>query len=319
MSEEQYRREAALDGLAVTHEADRSLRATWRGAELFRYVYRPWDPQRESPRPYFHPLRTLGGRPVSVYRPHDHVWHKGLSWSLSNVGIVDADGGARVVHNFWGGPTYLRSAGGYAWPPTNGTQRHDAFDRLDVGADRVGFDESLTWVTQPGAEVFTEQRTVEVRVLPDANAWRLSFATAMCNRSGHTVTFGSPTTEGRPDAGYSGLFWRGLRSFSNGVVIMADQVGSDGLNGHRGPWLAFVGRHDGDGGASTLLYVDHPDNLRHPTEWFVRSEAFAVVAPAPFFSREYELPADATLRLRYDVFVADGALDEAACAALART
>ena len=49
------------------------------GAELFRYVYRPDDPPLESPRPYLHPVRTLGGEVVTDCRPADHPWHKGIS------------------------------------------------------------------------------------------------------------------------------------------------------------------------------------------------------------------------------------------------
>src|SRR5688572_5223399 len=95
--------EPAPDGLGLVHEQGRSLRVTWRGADLFRYVYQPWDPQVEAPRPYLHPVYTLGGREVSLYRPHDHLWHKGIAWSLSNVEVVGSG-----TENFWGGRTYLR-------------------------------------------------------------------------------------------------------------------------------------------------------------------------------------------------------------------
>ena len=64
-----------------------------RDGELFTYVYAATDPQLESPRPYIHPLRTLDGDLVSIYRPHDHVWHKGITWSLPHFGH----------ENFWGG------------------------------------------------------------------------------------------------------------------------------------------------------------------------------------------------------------------------
>ncbi|MBO0776031.1 MAG: PmoA family protein, partial [Actinobacteria bacterium] len=37
-------------------------------AGLMRYVYRPGEAQLESPRPYFHPVRTLRGGVVSLYR-----------------------------------------------------------------------------------------------------------------------------------------------------------------------------------------------------------------------------------------------------------
>src|SRR5690606_20330684 len=69
--------------------------------ELLRYVFVPDSPQLESPKPYLDPIRTRGGRVISLFRPWDHVWHKGIAWSLP---VVDDE-------NFWGGPTYVRGEG----------------------------------------------------------------------------------------------------------------------------------------------------------------------------------------------------------------
>lgn len=85
---------------------------------LADYVYAPTEPQIESPRPYAL-LTTLDGQAATAYRPGDHVWHKGLSLALPDVG----------PNNFWGGPTYLRGQG-YVQLPNNGTQVHRGFDRI---------------------------------------------------------------------------------------------------------------------------------------------------------------------------------------------
>jgi hypothetical protein len=192
---------------------------------------------------------------------------------------------------------------------------HAGFGEVSAEPDALRFGEHLSWVTRSGTTVIAERRRLAVRVVD--GAWHLGFRTAMENVSGAPIAFGSPTTQGRPDAGYSGLFWRGPRSFSGGAVVTPDAVGGDELMGWRGPWMAFVGRFDGDGGAASLLFADHPGNPTYPNQWFVRSGEFAALCPAPFFNKEYELAAGATLALRYDVFVADGALDRSACAALA--
>ncbi|MGI5238299.1 PmoA family protein [Dactylosporangium sp. CA-139066] len=294
-------------GLDFALQQDSSLRVTWRGRELFRYVYRPRESQVESPRPYLHPVRTIGGRLVTIYRPHDHVWHKGLSLALSNAG----------PDNFWGGPTYLRSLGGYAQLPNNGSQRHERFEVLNAGDRSLRCVQRLRWDAQDGREAFTERRSMTVTMLPHRSAWRLDFATELRNRGGDPVEFGSPQTEGREGAAYSGLFWRGPRSFSGGTVRIPGTTGADDLNNARAPWLAFVGRHDGDGSASTILFVDDPANAGYPTSWFVRSEVYAVVCPAPFARQVYRLGPDEELRLRYAVIVADGDLPAETCAELA--
>lgn len=307
-----------------------ALTAAWDGAELFRYVYLPSDVQLESPRPYLHPVRTLAGDLVSLYRPHDHVWHKGIALSLPNLG----------PENFWGGPTFRRSDG-YIQLPNNGAMRHESFDRTEAADDVARIEERLIWVTQGdrmnvttsrsqpverhiqqdengGRAVIAERRLMAVTAWPDSGAWMLGFETTMRNVGERSISIGSPTTEGRENAGYGGLFWRGPRSFTGGQVITPDhRDGGDDVMGWRGPWLAFVGRHDEHGRTSTLLFRDSPGNFSYPSQWFVRSTPFACVCPAPFFSAEYPLAAGMSLTLRYQIVVADGALDADALAGLA--
>jgi Methane oxygenase PmoA len=291
--------------MSAIHSLDGWVSARWRGTELFRYVYLPTEAGLESPRPHFHPVRTLSGDVVSLYRPHDHVWHKGIAWSLSNVGQA----------NFWGGPTYTRD-GGYRQLDNNGRMVHDGFDAVGVCDQVLRIDERLTWVTQQGETWIAETRHIRATAL-GPSAWRLSFATAMENLTGDVIRIGSPSTEGRENAGYSGLFWRGPRSFSGGTVLTPDGSGGDELMGWRGPWLGYTGRHDGHGRVSTLVFRDRPENFSAPSQWFVRTSMYACVCPAPFFSEEYRLEAGRTLELGYDVLIADGALNVAQCGELA--
>ncbi len=277
---------------------------------LTEYVHRPSDPQLESPRPYFSPIRTLGGETVSLYRPHDHVWHKGIAWSLPVVGD----------ENFWGGPTFV-SGQGYVQLPNNGTQHHRSF--VDAANAPARIVERLDWVTEAGETVFEEQRTIAATILepetPAAapDAWLLGFETRMRNVAGRAIPIGSPTTRGRENAGYGGLFWRGPRSFTGGTVLAPGVAGGDELRGIRAPWMGFSGRHDGSGSASTIVMVDDPGNVQHPPQWFARTEEFACLCPAPFFSEEHTVEPGATMVLRYGVVIADGASDPERAARLA--
>lgn len=299
--------EPAAAGLRLVHEHGRSLRISFDGNELVRYVYRPWDVRLESPRPYFHPLYTLGGDLVSLYRPHDHVWHKGIAWSLPNVGPA----------NFWGGVTYLRD-GGYQQLPNNGSMEHRDFDRISVDETGVHIGQNLDWVTERGETWFAERRRVRVEADPAAGTWMLVFGTHLTNVSGREIVFGSPTTEGRPNAGYGGLFWRGPRSFSGGRVYAPGVAGGDELMGIRGPWLGFTGRHDDSDRSSTLVFVDAPDNPNHPTKWFVRTGIYACLCPAPFFDEEVPVAPGGELAYRYAVVIADGDPDVAGAELLAK-
>ena len=287
-----------MTGLHAIHEVGRAVTVRDGELDIFRYVYVPDHPTVESPRPYVHPLRTRGGRSVSLYRPHDHVWHKGITWSLPVV----AD------ENFWGGPTYVRGEG-YVWLPNNGTQRHTGETRVARAAGAVVIEHELEWITQAGERWFTERRRLTAATVGGA-AWALTFDTELRNVRGAAVSIGSPTTRGRENAGYGGLFWRGPRSFTNGTLLAPGVRGGDELRGQRHEWMAYVGRHDEEDASSVLLMLDDPGNVQHPPQWFARSEEFAALNPAPFFSEEHVVPDGGVLRLRYGIGVADGDADD---------
>jgi len=274
----------------TTHLLGRHVEVRHRDRLLFRYVYEPDTPQAESPRPYFHPLRTLAGDTVTIFRPHDHRWHQGLSMTSANLS----------GENFWGGPTFLD--GRYAQLPNNGTIRHEAWEGMEPLLV-----EHLAWVTEAGERWLEEKRAIGVAPVDgDADHWTLRLRFDLRNVAGRTLRLGSPTTEGRPMAGYGGLFWRGPRSFLNGKILAADGMEGPEVMGQPSPWLAFAGRHDGSDHASTLVFVDHPENPRHPTKWFVRSDPYGCVSCSFMFDEEYPLASCEDLALRYDIVVGTG-------------
>ena len=286
--------------LSVQDDGDRSVQVADHDRDLLTYVYAPDDAQLESPRPYFHPVRTLGGDMVTLYRPHDHVWHKGIAWSLPNVG----------PHNFWGGPNYVRDQG-YVQLENDGSMDHDGFTRIDVTDERVAVSHRLVWHAQPatgqpvGTEVVHEARSFTVTV-PSDDAWVLTFSSTMTNVSGERLDIGSPTTEGRENAGYGGLFWRGPRSFAGGTILTPGHAGGEEIRGTRAEWMAFTGQQDGSARFATVLMVDDAANPHHPPQWFARNEWFAGVNPAPFFSEKVPFGDGERLRFRYAVVIADG-------------
>jgi hypothetical protein len=286
--------------LTLSHEDGSSFRVQDGEVELFRYTYAPDSPQLESPKPYLHPIRTRGGHVVSLFRPHDHVWHKGIAWSLPVVGD----------ENFWGGPTYVPEKF-YVQLPNDGTQAHRSIDALEVEDGVARFAHSLEWITEAGERLFTERRRLTARIV-DAEAWALTFETEMTNVSGREIPIGSPTTKGRENAGYGGLFWRGPRSFTGGTLVTEAGTGSgNDVRGQRHEWMGFAGRHDEIDAGALIVMVDDTANPHHPPQWFARSEEFACLNPAPFFSEELVVAEGETVRFRYGVGIADAGVGEA--------
>ncbi|PSK99968.1 methane monooxygenase PmoA-like [Murinocardiopsis flavida] len=283
------------DRITVAHEAT--------GTELFAYVYRP-EAAWEAPKPYLHPIRTLSGGPVTGYRPNDHRWHKGLQLTASHLS----------GQNLWGGNTYVHGEGYLPLPEQVGSMAHTAFEEVAAAGDRAVIAERLTWHPHDGALWAEEERRIEVcDVDPASGSWSFTWTSAVTNRRAEPLRFGSPTTHGRPAAGYTGLFWRGPRAFRDGAVFTADGGGE--LMGAQSPWLAYVGEHDGRDGHATVVFEHAPANDHggekgtHPAHWFVRSDPFAAVAPSWAFHEELVLAPGDTLARSYRVHVADGAWD----------
>ncbi|MET8151451.1 PmoA family protein [Actinoplanes sp. NPDC049668] len=234
-----------------------------------------------GPRPYLHPVRTLGGVPVTDALPEDHRWHLGVS-----VAMQDADG-----VNLWGGRTYVRGQG-YTWLEDHGRIEHAAWLPAPAG----GFAERLRWLSPAGEVLLTEVRTV--RAEPAPLGWELSFSYALS--ADRDVRLGSPATNGRPDgAGYGGFFWRAAPGPA--TTFTRDHEGEDEVNGSAEPWVALTGP-----GPYTLVFR----GLRDDDRWFVRTAngGYAGVCAALAFEKELVVRAGVPLERSLTVLVADGLL-----------
>lgn len=136
----------------------------------------------------------------------------------------------------------------------------------------------------------------------------LDFHTDLTNAHTGTLEMGSPTTHGREKAGYTGLFWRGPRSWT-GADILADGADGEELMGTEGAWAAISGEHDGIDGAATVLAYAGTSSAPVPIKWFARSDAFACLNPSPAFDTEIKLDPGQTLRLRHRFVFIDQATD----------
>ncbi|MFE6940617.1 DUF6807 domain-containing protein [Streptomyces chartreusis] len=296
--------------IRVTHaHGDHIAVTAANGTEILRYVYRPDPAAFESRKPYAHPVRTLAGHTVTGYRPSDHRWHKGLQMTASHLS----------GQNFWGGNCYVHGQGYVALPERVGSMRHDGFPVLAVDDDRLTVAEELTWIENGGEEWAREMRGLIVHsVDEEAGAWALDWSIRLTNTREAPLRFGSPTTEGREMAGYTGLQWRGPRDFTGGTAFApGSDADADKLMGSQGPWLAFTTEHDDVDGHSTLVFAHGPENLEalHESHWFVRAEPIPTVAFSWAFFEEFELPPGESFAYRYRVVFADGAWDRERVAA----
>lgn len=287
MTSLQYRDDQTAGTLTIAHG----------DIPIAEYHYAPSTPDGEAPKPFFHPLRALNGTCATAFRPADHRWHKGLAMTWSEIS----------GQNFWGGPTFDKAApgNGYVWRQNIGRQRHEAFDRLEGDGTEFTVDQRLSWITADAEKWISEQRSIRFfGVDRTRGIWALDLNTAMTNVSGRTLEFGSPTTLGRPDAGYTGLFWRGPRSWTGEPFAAADSesLGDDAM-GRATEWLAVGGESDEVDGSATILMYEARADHGAGSRWFARSTPIPALAPSPAFSETFSLAADDTLGLEHRVLI----------------
>lgn len=246
----------------------------------------PDTPPRDAPRPYLHPVRTPSGVVVSDLRPADHDWHLGLSLAVANLGVGDES----VDANLWGGVTWVTGEG-YRQLDNNGSQRV---------LESAGATLTLGWFDASGRLLLTERRRHAVRrttaaaaVLAIDSEWSAAVP---------GLRFGSPTTAGRPDAGYGGLLLRLAPDFGDARVLTSGgETTADAARGATAAWLALATE------AATVAIASSPDDPVAPTPWFVRTGATPMLCAAPFFHRVWSMPAE-PVAWSWRVLVADGAL-----------
>ncbi|MGO4192785.1 DUF6807 family protein [Arthrobacter sp. YAF17] len=274
-----------------------------------------------SPRPYLHPVRTLGGTVVTDHQPLDHVWHLGAGVALQDV----------AGFNFWGGRTYTREAGGYVWRPDHGSIV-SAGDRApgqpsggepSQGVPSPGdgeLAESLAWNGPDGAPLLAEQRTwTWAGVGP--SLWRLTLDFALSPAGNQPVSLGSPGSNGRVGGGYGGFFWR-LPACSGAKVWTPAGVGEAEVHGSVTPWLAWSGSFTAgtaDGGhgpgsaadvhtvpgAATLVFVAAAGSTE---PWFVRVEGYPGVGQSLAWDEPVIAHPGAPVHRTVTVYIADGIL-----------
>lgn len=286
-----------------THGVDVTVLADLPAADpvaIARYVYEPDPDPFECPKPYLHPMRSLAGDVVTGYRPHDHRWHKGLQMTATDVS----------GYNLWGGNTYVHGTG-YVKLDNVGAMAVDGPVHVGTSGDRAEVSHALVW-TAAGESLAAERRCLVFHGLDtSAGVWLLDWSSDVRNVAGRPLEFGSPTTRGRPNAGYTGLMWRGPRSFTGGVVVTPQgAVEADDFRGKPAGWLAFIGDHDDVDRSSTLVFHDGTDAPNPvPADWFVRTAEFATVNPSWAFHKPFTLEPGESFRRDYRVAIYDHARD----------
>src|SRR5688572_2721781 len=140
--------------MILHHNIGRSIELADPARELplWRYVY------GGKPKPYFHPVCTPAGHCLTLFEPHDHVWHRGLWYTIKFIN----------EENFWEEREPF------------GTQRTALPPSVAHAEDgRITLDSRLAWVRPDGGSaVFHEARRISYAPLDDLS-YALDFETTL--------------------------------------------------------------------------------------------------------------------------------------------
>lgn len=253
---------------------------------------------RLSPRPYLHPVRSLGGVTVTDHLPADHPWHLGTGIALQDVNGT----------NFWGGKTYTRAAGRYEERPDHGRIVLLAARSEPPSPGGDSLHQDLSWQAPDGSELLRERRTTRAGRV-DHRTWRLDLATELT--AVVDASLGGPGSNGAAGSGYGGFFWR-LPACSAADVFTADRQGEAAVHGSVSPWLAWTAEFPE--GAASLVFAAPAEA---PDPWFVRLHGYPGAGSALAWDRPVILSAGESVRRSFTVWIADGVLTPAEAAALA--
>jgi predicted dehydrogenase len=294
---------------ASTHDADATagraeehpgLDLTIGDSAVAAYDFGLGTTPTSSPHPYLHPVRTLGGFPVTDAHPGDHDWHVGIG-----VGVQDVNG-----WNLWGGRTYVRDAG-YQWLGDHGRVEHLRWNQLSPGRAV----EELRWVDGRGGELLRERR--ELRWGPAdgstpsaAGVWvlELSFILSIPPAADFDIVkLGSPGSNGREAGGYGGFFWR-LPRTEELAVRTPDAFGESDVHGTVADWLAVSLRTGADSATIVLLPADP---ATASDRWFVRCSGYPGIGSSLAWDAPVEVARSRPVRRGLRAVIADGQWDPA--------
>lgn len=257
---------------------------------LLRYCYKnvPF-------KPYIQQLFSPAGVNILRDAPADHLHHHALMFAVNVDGV-----------NFW---EETQAAG---------RQAHQSFTdvttdvKTDVENDKrfemrhASFTEHIDW-TNPNQELLLkERRTIEVRQGTNLGATLLTWQSRFELPDGKE----SATLTG---SHYHGLGMRFVKSMdTGGQFCNADGKPGTVFRGNerllRSTWCTYT--TGANGKPVTVAMFGHPDNLRHPTQWFTMTKPFAYLSATLNLHKEpLKVVSGKPLVLRYAVAVWDGRVE----------
>ncbi len=252
---------------------------------------------RDGAKPFIHPLRTVGGVPLTAFQPSDHVWHRGVWFAWKYINGV----------NYWEEEPV--EIDGVSRSLSEGRTRVTEAETVTFGS---GCAEVTTWidyVSPDGDEVMQERRLVRLCPPQSYGDFIIDWEHAFTVGAEPVSLSATPVTSDTPWGGYAGLGCRTARSLRDFRILNSEGIAGEQANGAKARWVDLSGVADGGAGlAAGIALLDHPGNPRHPSPNYVFFDTaqFGYINLSLVRDEPLDLPAEGKLNLKYRAVIHDG-------------
>jgi type 1 glutamine amidotransferase len=249
---------------------------------------------RSEGKPYFHPLGLADGTALTWLRPADHPWHRALwfSWKYIN------------------GLNY--------WEEDKTTGRSEGLSEIDQVKVSCNDDHSasihmtLNYNPPEAKPVLTETRRLRVSPPNEMGQYHIDWESSFIAQDEDVVLGRTPILgedKGVAWGGYAGLSLRMLKEARQWQFRDSEGDRDMQAHGKEARWVDYSGETT-TGQSAGIAVFDHPQNLRHPSPWYV-AKPITYFSPAPLFHKPYTLKKGKTLLLKYRILVHAQDVDQA--------
>lgn len=264
-----------------------SLIIAWNAQQVLGYHF----PQ-DGNRPFCHPLNLPGAPPLTMNEPGDHVHHQGLWVAWKKVNEV----------NFWEQPAKGANPAGF------GKIIHQHIISHNADAHSAGLVTENAWIDWEGTKHLTEQREITIHP-PSADEMHIYISLTFQPNDRDVVL---DLRRGEPGA--DGRFYSGMAIRFDNIITPGKLLDADGrtepmdIFGKQSKWCSFTSTHPADNETYGVAIIDHSENPRYPTTWWVRNrQNYCLIHPSPVYYEPIHLSPNDTLTLKYRVVLYRGA------------
>ena len=241
--------------------------------------------RKQEGRPYFHPLSLTDGTVLTSLRPPDHPWHRGLWFSWKYINGL----------NYWDPDL-----------PPGQTEVIDVKTKLGTDCS-AQIEMSVSYHPPQKTPVLTEKRSLAVSAPDESGCYYIDWLSVFTAGENDVLLDRTPIPgeqNGKSYGGYAGLSLRMAENTRDWQFLGSEGPLEPEGRGSKARWVDFTGKV-AEGRLAGLAILDHPDNPRHPSSWWL-SASMPYFSPAVLFHKPYTLPAGQTLALQYRIFVHAG-------------